>query len=293
MKKMLWSLLTVFMLLILASCGTNDNDENNSTTGSEQQETESKVSTQLNVDANGEAVFLIKNESNKESTLSFTSGQEVEYQLLDQDKTVVYTYSANKSFTQAIQEKKLQPNEEITFELDLENELVDVPAGKYTLVAWSLAPELSDQKVETTYEWAGTEKAEESAPPAEEISKVTLYREDDNAEFVEPYEVEIDPSGDMVKQIFEEIDTTKVGLLDYRFENDDKKLVLVMDKTTENVQGTAGEYLFIGKVLHSYFENFPKLEEIDFVQQDGSPAVLPHMGAVSTFTRDEQYTKPN
>lgn len=65
MKKMLWSLLTVFMLLILASCGTNDNDENNPTTGSEQQETEPKVSTQLNVDANGEAVFLIKNESNK------------------------------------------------------------------------------------------------------------------------------------------------------------------------------------------------------------------------------------
>lgn len=284
-------MLTIFTILFLASCGTNN--DNDPTTGSEEQEKEAKVSTQLNVDANGEAIFLIKNPADKELTLTFPSGQEVEYQLLDQDKNVVYTYSANKNFTQAIQEKKLKPNEEISVKLDLENELADVPAGKYKLVVWSMASELSDQKVESDYEWAGTEQAEESAPPAEGSSKITLYREDANAEFVEPYEVEIDPSGDMVEQIFEEIDATNVGLLEYRLENDDKKLVLVMDKATENIQGTAGEYLFIGKVLHSYFENYPKLEEIDFVKKDGSPVELSHMGAVSTFTRDEQYTKPN
>lgn len=285
-------MLTIFTILFLASCGTSDNSDD-PTTGNEEQETEAKISTQLKVDANSEAVFLIKNPTNKEMTLTFPSGQEVEYQLLDQDKNVVFTYSANKNFTQAIQEKKLKPNEEISVKLDLENELVDVPAGKYKLVVWSTASELSDQKVESDYEWAGTEQAEESAPPAEGNSKITLYREDANAEFVEPYDVEIDPSGDMVEQIFEEIDATNVGLLEYRLENDDKKLVLVMDKATENIQGTAGEYLFIGKVLHSYFENYPKLEEIDFVKKDGSPVELSHMGAVSTFTRDEQYTKPN
>ncbi|WP_342567370.1 BsuPI-related putative proteinase inhibitor [Psychrobacillus sp. FSL K6-4046] len=291
MKKMFWSMLTIFTILFLASCGTNN--DNDPTTGSEEQEKEAKVSTQLNVDANGEAMLLIKNPADNEMTLTFPSGQEVEYQLLDQDKNVVYTYSANKNFTQAIQEKKLKPNEEISVKLDLENELAEVPAGKYKLVVWSMASELSDQKVESDYEWAGTEQAEESAPPAGENDKITLYKEDANAEFVEPYEVEIDPSGDKVKQIFEEIDATNVGLLEYRFENDEKKLVLVMDKATENVQGTAGEYLFLGKVLHSYFENYPKLEEIDFVKEDGTPVELSHMGAVSTFTRDEQYTKPN
>lgn len=284
-------MLTIFTILFLASCGTNN--DNDPTTGSEEQEKEAKVSTQLNVDANGEAMLLIKNPADNEMTLTFPSGQEVEYQLLDQDKNVVYTYSANKNFTQAIQEKKLKPNEEISVKLDLENELAEVPAGKYKLVVWSMASELSDQKVESDYEWAGTEQAEESAPPTEGNSKITLYREDANAEFVEPYEVEIDPSEDKVKQIFEEIDATNVGLLEYRFENDEKKLVLVMDKATENVQGTAGEYLFLGKVLHSYFENYPKLEEIDFVKEDGTPVELSHMGAVSTFTRDEQYTKPN
>lgn len=284
-------MLTICMILFLASCGTND--DNDATTGSEGQEKEVKVTTQLNVDANGEATFLVKNPTDKEMTLTFPSGQEVEYQLLDQEKNVIYTYSADKSFTQALQEKKLQPNEEVSVKLDLENELADVPAGKYKLVVWSLASELSEQKVETDYEWAGTEQAEENTPPAGEDGKITLYKEDANAEFVEPYEMEIDPSGDKVKQIFEEIDATNVGLLEYRFENEDKKLVLVMDKATENVQGTAGEYLFIGKVLHSYFENYPKLEEIDFVKKDGTPVELSHMGAVSTFTRDEQYTKPN
>ncbi|WP_298469708.1 BsuPI-related putative proteinase inhibitor [uncultured Psychrobacillus sp.] len=291
MKKMFWSMLTIFTILFLASCGTNN--DNDPTTGSEEQEKEAKVSTQLNVDANGEAMLLIKNPADNEMTLTFPSGQEVEYQLLNQDKNVVYTYSANKNFTQAIQEKKLKPNEEISVKLDLKNELAEVPAGKYKLVVWSMASELSDQKVESDYEWAGTEQAEESAPPTEGNSKITLYREDANAEFVEPYEVEIDPSEDKVKQIFEEIDATNVGLLEYRFENDEKKLVLVMDKATENIQGTAGEYLFLGKVLHSYFENYPKLEEIDFVKEDGTPVELSHMGAVSTFTRDEQYTKPN
>ena len=284
-------MLTIFTILFLASCGTNN--DNDPTTGSEEQEKETKVSTQLNVDANGEAMLLIKNPADNEMTLTFPSGQEVEYQLLNQDKNVVYTYSANKNFTQAIQEKKLKPNEEISVKLDLKNELAEVPAGKYKLVVWSMASELSDQKVESDYEWAGTEQAEESAPPAGENDKITLYKEDANAEFVEPYEVEIDPSEDKVKQIFEEIDATNVGLLEYRFENDEKKLVLVMDKATENVQGTAGEYLFLGKVLHSYFENYPKLEEIDFVKEDGTPVELSHMGAVSTFTRDEQYTKPN
>ncbi len=284
-------MLTIFTILFLASCGTNN--DNDPTTGSEEQEKEAKVSTQLNVDANGEAMLLIKNPADNEMTLTFPSGQEVEYQLLNQDKNVVYTYSANKNFTQAIQEKKLKPNEEISVKLDLKNELAEVPAGKYKLVVWSMASELSDQKVESDYEWAGTEQAEESAPPTEGNSKITLYREDANAEFVEPYEVEIDPSEDKVKQIFEEIDATNVGLLEYRFENDEKKLVLVMDKATENIQGTAGEYLFLGKVLHSYFENYPKLEEIDFVKEDGTPVELSHMGAVSTFTRDEQYTKPN
>lgn len=292
MKKMLWSMLTIFTILFLAGCGTSDNNDD-PTTGSETQEKEGKISTQLNVDAKGEATFLIKNPTDKEMTLSFPSGQEVEYQLLDQDKNVVYTYSANKNFTQALQEKKLEPNEETSVKLDLENELAEVPAGKYKLVVWSMASELSEQKVETDYEWKGTEKAEENTPPAEGSSTITLYREDGNAEFVEPYEVNVDSSGDMVKQIFEEIDASNVGLLDYRFENDDKKLVLVMDRATENIQGTAGEYLFIGKVLHSYFENYPKLEEIDFVKEDGTAVELPHMGTVSTFTRDEQYTKPN
>ena len=283
-------MLTICMILFLASCGTNNN--NDSTTGSGEQE-EIKVSTQLKVEANGEATFLIKNPTDKEMTLTFPSGQEVEYQLLDQEKKVIFTYSADKSFTQALQEKKLQPNEEVSVKLDLENELAEVPAGKYKLVVWSLASELNEQKVETNYEWAGTEQAEKNTPPAGEDSKITLYKEDANAEFVEPYEVEIDSSEDTVKQIFKEIDATNVGLLDYRFENDDKKLVLVMDKATENIQGTAGEYLFIGKVLHSYFENYPKLEEIDFVKEDGTPVELSHMGTVSTFTRDEQYTKPN
>ena len=281
----MWSAFSIFIILMLASCGTNNSD---TTTGNEQEPQEDKsVTTKLEVKEDGNASFTIKNETAEDATLTYPSGQEVEYQLLDEEDNIVFTYSANKVFILMISEKVLQPNEEIVIPLDLQTELAEVPAGSYTLVAWSTAEELSEQKQEVAYEWAGNEIVEQSK------GTITVYRGDENAEYVEPYEVTIDTKGDLARQIFEEIMVLEVGLIDYRLENNNTKLILNMDSGLDNVQGSAGENIFIGTIVHSYFENFPDLEEIYFEEEGNSPVELAHIVVTNPFTRDKVYTNPN
>lgn len=284
-KRRILSVFSIFIMLILASCGTDNSD---SITGSEPQQQEGKsITTELEVKEGGNASFTIKNETAKEMTLTYPSGQEVEYQLLDNEDNIVFTYSADKVFILMLQEKVMQPNEEIVIPLDLKTELAEVPAGSYTLVAWSTAKELSEQKQQVAYQWAENETAEESN------DTITVYKGDANAEYVEPYEVTIDLTGDLVRQIFEEIMVLEVGLIDYRLENNNTKLILNMDSGLKNVQGSAGENMFIGTIVHSYFDNFPEVVEIYFEKEGKSPVALAHLVVSEPFTRDKVYTNPN
>lgn len=146
-KRISWFLLFVIPLLILASCGSSTTE---STTESDV--VEGSLSTRLELTADGEGTFSIKNESSEETVLEMSSGQQIEFQLLNKAKAVIYTYSANKLFIQEMQEKKLQPGEEWTIPLNLEEELAGVPPGSYTLVVWSVADGLTDQKEEAAYE---------------------------------------------------------------------------------------------------------------------------------------------
>ncbi len=153
LKRIIFGLCTFSLILILASCGTNNTD---TTTGNESKPKEEKtITTKLEVKEDGNATFTIKNETNEEATLTYSSGQEVEYQLLDNEKNIVFTYSADKVFVLMMSENVIQPNEEVVIQLELKTELAEVPAGSYTLIAWSAAKELSDKKQEIAYEWAG------------------------------------------------------------------------------------------------------------------------------------------
>lgn len=168
-------LLLTIPLLILASCGTSKVD---SITGSEAQE-EENISTRLDLTVEEEGSFIIKNEGKKEASLTFTSGQQIEFQLLNEAKEVMYTYSANKLFMQGTQEKKLQPGEEWTIPLYLQAEIAGVPAGTYTLKVWSTAEGLNDLKIETTYDWAGNATSESTGKLVVETQEVTYIGQQD------------------------------------------------------------------------------------------------------------------
>lgn len=302
MKKLFLTLIAFSFVLFLTACGTNDNanlEETDPTTGGEEN-MENTIATSIDMKDNGDAVFVIENEAQEEQVLTYNSSQEVEYQLLDEEKNIVFTYSANKMFTQAIQENKLASNDKVEILLDLSNEIAaaGVPTGSYTLVVWSTAKEIAEQKVEIEYEWDGGSKAEATANQSgngnnnseQTPGTVNIYRGDSTASYVEPSEATIDPDKDLVQEIFGQLETN-VTLENYSFENEGKTLVLNMSGIAENVQGSAGEYIFVGSILHSYFDNFPALEEIIF-QENGEAATLSHMGPTETFTRDDVYTKP-
>lgn len=146
-KKVSWFLLFLIPLFILASCGSGTTE---SKTGIDA--IEEHISTQLDLTGDGEGTFTIKNESSEEAVLEMSSGQQIEFQLLNKANAVVYTYSTNKSFTNEIQEKKLRPSEEWTVPLNLEEELAGIPAGSYTLIVWSTADGLNEQKEKVAYE---------------------------------------------------------------------------------------------------------------------------------------------
>ena len=145
--KIIWFLLLVIPLFILASCGSSPSEP---TTGSDA--VEAHFSTRLDVTADGEGSFTIKNDSSEEAILEMSSGQQIEFQLLNKANAIIYTYSANKLFAQEMQEKKLQPSEEWTIPLNLEEELMGVSPGSYTLVVWSTAEKQNEQKEEIAYE---------------------------------------------------------------------------------------------------------------------------------------------
>ena len=65
-----------------------------------------------------------------------------------------------------------------------------------------------------------------------------------------------------------------------------------MDSGLVNVQGSAGEIMFIGTIVHSYFENFPGVEEIYFEKEGQSLVTLAHLVVSVQFTRDKLYSNP-
>lgn len=152
MKRFACLLLLAIPLFVLASC---DMSKGNST-----KENDQNISTKVYVAEDGKASFIIKNESKEEIALVMSSGQQLEFQLLNEAKEIAFTYSANKSFAQGLHEKKLQSEEEWAIPLELETELAGVSAGSYKLVVWSTAEGLQDLKVKTAYEWDGTDTTE-------------------------------------------------------------------------------------------------------------------------------------
>lgn len=173
-KRVAWILLLCTPLLVLASCGTSKVE---STTGNEG--AEENISTKLIFSADGEGTFIIKNESKEEIILTSTSGQQIEFQLLNEAKEIMYTYSANKLFMQGIVEKKLQPDEEWKIPLNLQSELAAVPNGSYTLVVWSTTQELNDQKVKTAYEWKGNAVTESTGKLVVKTQEATYVGQQD------------------------------------------------------------------------------------------------------------------
>lgn len=152
MKKWL-VILTGALLLLLAACGSTENQ----TTGAGEEDMSGELTQQIK-EQDGKYYLVITNDTEEDVTLEFTSGQLFEYQLLDSKGEIQFTYSMNKMFTQALSEHVVKVGESWELPLDIQTELsaMQVPAGTYQLDVWSLAKQLDGEKViMNDFEWSG------------------------------------------------------------------------------------------------------------------------------------------
>jgi len=91
----------------------------------------------------------LRNATDADATLTFTSGQRVEL-TLSQDGDEIYRWSATASFIQSVEEVTIAAGE--VFGSTLITTPVDLPPGTFTAQAWITAEEASDLVVEWTIE---------------------------------------------------------------------------------------------------------------------------------------------
>lgn len=130
-------------LLATAACGDDDADvaSDDTTSTTEPTETSSApkdAAVSLEADVPGQVAagpvswsFEVVNTTDEPVSLTFTSGQEGDAQLIADDGDIAHTWSASRSFLQAIQERELGPGERLTVVLD--DDLAGVAPGTYTL----------------------------------------------------------------------------------------------------------------------------------------------------------------
>ncbi|WP_108669921.1 BsuPI-related putative proteinase inhibitor [Peribacillus acanthi] len=161
-KKVLGVVSTIILILALVGCGTAiTNDKANGSKGPEKENGEIVegglvASVENPNDKKIGTKFFIQNNKTEDVTLTMNSGQYFDYQLKDEKGNVVYTYSPDKMFTQMIEEKVLKAGETLEMELALEQNLLNVPPGKYTLEVWSTATETKNLKAKVDFHWVGS-----------------------------------------------------------------------------------------------------------------------------------------
>ncbi|HSO58195.1 MAG TPA: BsuPI-related putative proteinase inhibitor [Paenisporosarcina sp.] len=222
MKKMMKVLSTAVIAIALAGCGTtastNEDEESNTGSGNENSGIVAgsivPSLTEEVKDGNHQYVFQLKNDKAEDVTLTMNSSMFFDYHLIDSTGTVVYKDSDNKMYTQMLQEKTLKPGEVLEMKFDATEGLAKLPAGTYTLEAWSTANEAEDWKASTEVTWDGVATNSTNGKLKVEEATVTYVgRQDLNSIEVtnEQNEPEAMRLSDVAKPFFDElVEGTKI-----------------------------------------------------------------------------------
>ncbi|WP_347861195.1 BsuPI-related putative proteinase inhibitor [Salimicrobium sp. PL1-032A] len=154
MRKWLVSML-MGGLIILAACGTSEDTEAESDAQeSDQEESVSidelaeqlKVTSEVEVEGETAAVsFSLTNEGEEAVELGFASGQQFDVHITDESGENVYTYSADRSFTQEQSKKELDSGEMMENAAQWEE---GAEAGEYEATVTFLVDTLNGEKVD-------------------------------------------------------------------------------------------------------------------------------------------------
>jgi hypothetical protein len=215
MKKMWKMLMIAFVVLLLAACGSTKESENSNTGSNNENKgivAGAVVPGLIKDDAKGpnHYVFQLKNDTEKDVTLTMNSAQHFDYQLMDESGKVLYKESENKMYTQMLQEVVLKPGETHDMEVDVSEGLASLPNGTYTLEVWSTADEAEDWKVTEEIVWEGATATTLSDGKLKVEEAVVTYngRQDLNSIEVvnELNDIEAMRLSDLVKPFFDELE---------------------------------------------------------------------------------------
>ncbi|MEW8969894.1 MAG: BsuPI-related putative proteinase inhibitor [Mesobacillus sp.] len=94
--------------------------------------------------------YEVKNQTEKEVTLEFTSSQRYDYSVKTKDGKEVFLFSSVASFLQALGEEKVKQGEAMSYEIDLHE--LSLEKGDYVLSVW-MTPK-GGEKYEVTKEFS-------------------------------------------------------------------------------------------------------------------------------------------
>ncbi|MFE8702784.1 BsuPI-related putative proteinase inhibitor [Cytobacillus sp. FJAT-54145] len=127
MKKLL---LILLLGIVLTGCGTGNEKASQGGSGivaGEVQSTIEPLSSQI-------YQYEVKNQTEEEIKLDFTSSQRFDYSIKTSKGKDVYLFSSVAMFLQATGEEKIQSGESLTYEIDLKD--VGLSPGDYVLTVW-------------------------------------------------------------------------------------------------------------------------------------------------------------
>lgn len=159
MKKLWKMMMTAGVVLLLAACGTTgESDDSKSGSNNENKGIVAGAvvpSLIKNEASDYQYIFQLKNNTEKDVTLTMNSAQFFDYQLIDENGDVLYKDSENKMYTQMLQESVLKPGETLEMDVNASEGLASLANGTYTLEVWSTAEEAEDWKVSEEIIWEG------------------------------------------------------------------------------------------------------------------------------------------
>ncbi|MGV2941697.1 BsuPI-related putative proteinase inhibitor [Mesobacillus sp. LC4] len=131
MKKLLMVLL---MGLLVTGCGTENQVSNNDQDQGGAGIVAGEMAASLTEESPLIFQYEVKNQTEEEVVLEFTSSQRYDYSVKTKDGKEVFLFSSVANFLQALGEETVKQGESLTYDIDLHE--LNLEKGDYILTAW-------------------------------------------------------------------------------------------------------------------------------------------------------------
>ncbi|MDZ5471221.1 BsuPI-related putative proteinase inhibitor [Bacillus sp. 31A1R] len=131
MKKIWFGLL---ITIFITGCGTSMKDAEQVTNTNAGEVTSNEVTQSLKQIEPLKYQYEVKNQSEEELTLEFTSSQRYDFLVKNDKGEDVFLFSSAVAFLQALGEEKLGPDQSLQYEIDLSR--LNLEPGEYELTLW-------------------------------------------------------------------------------------------------------------------------------------------------------------